>query len=79
MSAQKYNTVRTFSNQKMSQIVNYEDVVTYKDRTDVLLIDVRDPNELQDTGTIPGSINIPCEYNQSKNQLKHKNLILNLF
>ncbi|XP_077293622.1 rhodanese domain-containing protein CG4456-like [Arctopsyche grandis] len=51
---------RNFSS-KMAEdkVVLYDDVLTYKDRKDVLLIDVRDPHELQETGQIPASINIP--------------------
>lgn len=42
-------------------IVNYEDVNTLKDDANVYVIDVREPSELQETGCIPNSINIPCE------------------
>lgn len=43
----------------MEREVTYEDVVTYKDKPEVLLIDVREPVELKETGVIPSSINIP--------------------
>lgn len=40
--------------------VVYEDVKALKDNKNTLLIDVREPSELQKTGVLPGSINIPC-------------------
>ena len=39
--------------------VTFDDVKGLKNNQTVLLIDVRQPEELRDTGTIPGSINIP--------------------
>lgn len=40
-------------------IASLEEVKQAKDNNKVLLIDVREPDELKETGTIPGSINIP--------------------
>lgn len=42
-------------------LVSFEDVKSLKNDKNVLLIDVREPSELQETGVIPGSINIPCK------------------
>lgn len=39
--------------------ITWEEVKELKDNTTVLLIDVRQPEELKETGIIPGSINIP--------------------
>lgn len=39
--------------------VTFDEVKTLKDDKKVYLIDVREPSELQETGSIPGSINIP--------------------
>lgn len=41
--------------------VTFEEVKALKDDKSVLLIDVREPSELKETGVIPGSINIPCK------------------
>ncbi|XP_044261870.1 rhodanese domain-containing protein CG4456-like isoform X2 [Tribolium madens] len=43
----------------MSDEVTFDYVKSLKDNKQVLLIDVRDPSELAQTGSIPGSINIP--------------------
>ncbi|KYB25070.1 Heat shock protein 67B2-like Protein [Tribolium castaneum] len=43
----------------MSDEVTFDYVRSLKDNRQVLLIDVRNPSELAQTGTIPGSINIP--------------------
>lgn len=39
--------------------LSYKDVTNLIDRKEILLIDVRDPHELQETGELPGSINVP--------------------
>lgn len=39
----------------------FEQVRALKEDKNVLLIDVREPSELQESGTIPGSVNIPCK------------------
>lgn len=46
---------------KMS-FVTFEDVENLPNQPESLLIDVRDPPEIKDTGKIPTSINIPCKY-----------------
>lgn len=43
---------------KMS-FVTYEEVEDLPNRPEVVLVDVRDPPEIKDTGKIPTSINIP--------------------
>lgn len=42
-------------------LVTYEEVLDLPNHPDILLIDVRDPPEISDTGKIPTSINIPCK------------------
>jgi 3-mercaptopyruvate sulfurtransferase SseA len=42
--------------------MEYEDVKKGLEEHSFLLIDVRNPEELQKNGKIPGSINIPCKY-----------------
>lgn len=42
-------------------IVSYEEVKDLPNHPEKILIDVREPNELQETGIIPTSINIPCK------------------
>jgi len=53
---------RPYSQQpKPSRIYSFADVKTLSEKPDPnrILIDTREPGELQSTGTIPGSINIP--------------------
>ncbi|XP_065359554.1 rhodanese domain-containing protein CG4456-like [Calliphora vicina] len=40
-------------------VVSYEEIKKLTDHSEQLLIDVREPKELQETGKIPTSINIP--------------------
>lgn len=44
------------------KIATFEQVKALKDDQSYLLIDVREPLELKETGILPGSINIPCMY-----------------
>lgn len=41
------------------EIATYEEIKTLPNHPEKLLIDVREPQELLDTGVIPTSINIP--------------------
>ncbi|KAK7792880.1 hypothetical protein R5R35_000432 [Gryllus longicercus] len=40
-------------------LLNYEDIVRLTGEKSIILIDVRQPHELQETGVLPTSINIP--------------------
>lgn len=42
-------------------IATYEEVKKLPNHPEKLLIDVREPSELVETGKIPTSINIPCK------------------
>lgn len=42
-------------------VVAIDEIENLPNRPEVLLIDVRDPQEIKATGTIPTSINIPCK------------------
>lgn len=53
--------VRLSSSSTMS-IVNYDQVKKFTQDPNVLIIDVREPSELQETGVIDNSINIPCKW-----------------
>lgn len=57
-NAQRVNTAATVFSER---IVNCEDVKRAENDSNTLIIDVREPHELQETGVIPGSVNIPCE------------------
>lgn len=46
-------------NEIMIPVVSYEQVKDLPNHPEVTLVDVREPNELQETGIIPTSINIP--------------------
>lgn len=41
--------------------VTFEDVENLPNQPETVLVDVRDPPEIKDTGKIPTSINIPCK------------------
>jgi len=51
------------------KLVTFDDVKELKDDKSKLLIDVREPSELQETGELPGSINIPLS--EVENTLKN--------
>ncbi|XP_067617507.1 uncharacterized protein [Eurosta solidaginis] len=60
----KIQSIRTLSAQKRETTissVDYNDIKELPKHPEKLLIDVREPQELKDTGTIPTSINIPLE------------------
>ena len=44
------------------KIVTYEEVKAMADEPEKLLVDVRNPDELQEVGKIPHSLNIPCKF-----------------
>lgn len=52
---------RTYTQSTDIMIASYEEVKDLPNHPEVLLIDVREPGELLETGQIPTSINIPCE------------------
>lgn len=56
--------IHCFSSSTRNEIASYEDVkkVTENPKSPVLLIDVREPEELAETGCLPNSVNIPCEF-----------------
>lgn len=59
-----FETFRNFSSETNGTnipVVGYNEVKNLPNSPDITLIDVREPNELQETGSIPTSLNIPCE------------------
>lgn len=46
----------------VADLATYEEVKNLAKRPEVLLIDVREPNELAETGVVPTAINIPCKF-----------------
>ena len=42
-------------------IIKYDQLLKNQKKSDVLIIDVREPEELAETGKIPESINIRCK------------------
>jgi rhodanese-related sulfurtransferase len=46
----------------LTKFATYEQVKDLPNHPEKLLIDVREPNELVETGVIPTSINIPRKY-----------------
>ncbi|KAJ8936896.1 hypothetical protein NQ318_010923 [Aromia moschata] len=57
LSSLAFSTTIVADDQKPT--VSYEEVRKLKDDPKYLLIDVREPSELQENGSIPGAINIP--------------------
>lgn len=43
------------------EVANYKEVIDSLHDPEILLIDVRDPSEIADSGSIPTSLNIPCK------------------
>ena len=43
------------------EVANYQEVIDSLHDPEILLIDVRDPSEIDDSGSIPTSLNIPCK------------------
>lgn len=43
-------------------IATYEEVKDLPNHPEKLLIDVREPAEIAESGSIPTAINIPCKY-----------------
>lgn len=39
----------------------YADIVNLSGKKEIILIDVREPAEIQETGKLPGSTHIPCK------------------
>jgi 3-mercaptopyruvate sulfurtransferase SseA len=50
------------------QIATYEEIKDLPNHPEKLLIDVREPLEIENTGKIPTSINIPRKLLTNKNQ-----------
>lgn len=51
----------TNANETIVPIVTYEEVKDLPNHPEKTLIDVREPDELKETGIIPTAINIPCK------------------
>lgn len=47
---------------KTENIAIYEQMITFENNDGVLIIDAREPEEIQNTGKIGGSINIPGNF-----------------
>ncbi|KDR12490.1 thiosulfate sulfurtransferase/rhodanese-like domain-containing protein 3 [Zootermopsis nevadensis] len=39
--------------------LSYEDIIELKQKNEIILIDVREPSEIEETGKLPGSVHIP--------------------
>jgi rhodanese-related sulfurtransferase len=40
----------------------YDDIIALKRRNEIILIDVREPSEIKETGILPGSVHIPRKF-----------------
>lgn len=52
-------------------IVTYEEVKDLPNHPEKVLIDVREPQEILDSGKIPTSVNIPCKFVDRFDKKKH--------
>lgn len=59
-------------------IVSYDEVKDLPNHPEKVLIDVREPDELKETGIIPTAINIPCKTIKIS-FLKNSKFIRNLY
>ncbi len=59
------------------EIADYEYVKGLANQPEKLLVDVRNPDELEEAGKIPHSINIPCKYQNLIKKIKQKILFAN--
>ena len=39
--------------------LSYNDIIELKQKNEIILIDVREPSEIKETGKLPGSVHIP--------------------
>jgi rhodanese-related sulfurtransferase len=42
--------------------LSYDDIIKLKQKNEIILIDVREPSEIEETGKLPGSIHIPRKF-----------------
>ena len=70
IESEKTSTMKTFvlflsiyliSLTSAQEIAYYDEIKDLPNYPEILLIDVREPYELEETGSIPTSINIPCQ------------------
>lgn len=54
-------------------IATYDEIIDALKDVERLLIDVRDPSEITESGQIPTSLNIPCKLIFSVDILNHQN------
>lgn len=57
---QYHTSVMRFGKSESSN-VTYEDLLKLKEKKEAFLIDVREPEEILETGKLPGSTHIPCK------------------
>lgn len=50
------------SNANRNVDLTYEDIIALKAKKEIILVDVREHNEIQETGKLPDSIHIPRMY-----------------
>lgn len=57
----QYHTSVVRLGKSESSNVTYEDLLKLKGKKETVLIDVREPEEILETGKLPGSTHIPCK------------------
>ena len=44
-------------------VIEFPELLSSMEKKDVIVVDVRNRDELKETGKLPGSYNVPCENN----------------
>lgn len=50
--------------------IDYNQLKKYIDEKSIYLVDVREKKELEETGVLPNSVNVPCKYRRCSEFLK---------
>ena len=57
-----HTDINTMSKDKKSLTVEYNDVLKAQNDSSILIIDVREKEEIDETGKLPGSIHVPSMF-----------------
>jgi hypothetical protein len=50
------------ASEPIAKDLSYDDIIVLKRGTEIILIDVREPSEIKETGILPGSVHIPRKF-----------------
>jgi rhodanese-related sulfurtransferase len=55
-------TEKSMAYEPAAKDLSYDDITALKQRNEIILIDVREPSEIKETGRLPGSVHIPRKF-----------------